>query len=741
MLRPVSLLPALVVVVTLLAGPTAPAEAAGAARPAEEATPLSVTIETLSPSAIPRKGPVRVSGRVTNEDVETWTDINLYAFVGDTPMTTQEELAAAAEVPETTEVGERIIVEGTYDTVEELAPGEAADFTFTVPRTEIPVVTEGVYWFGVHAVGTGPEGRIDGADGRARTFMPLIDRTGPNDDRSVDTALVLPIRRAVHHAPDGSIAHPRRWTRALERGGALSSPVELGATAGSTRPISWLIDPAVIDAVRRLAAGNPPRSLAPTVTEGEDEGEGGDDGEDGTGSGSPDPTATDEPSGDSSAAPDGEEGEDGEDGEEPDPRLVAAATAATAWLARLEQAVAGQQILTLPYGDLDVAAAADEDPDAYRDARKRSSGDLMPWGLSTTPAVASPSGYLDAAAIAQVEPGATTLVTDRMFGPTSDEESGRDAPAVAVTDGHRLVVSSSAAASGGPGPDERLTTVAVRQRIASEAAVRLLAPQQAPLFVVFPATWTPEVDSNFFAGLDDLPWLDLTSVETAQQGVTPTDVPVERLDYPEEQEEAELDATSFAAADDLVAAGETLQNLLTLNDEVAAEVRDEAFTDLSYASRADPAGAAARASSSRLWIETRLRSVRIDAPKAVILSSGSGRFAATVSNDLDQPVSVKIRATAEAPLEVSVPAETIELGAGTRRTVLLNASSSATGIRTLTLQLTDTDDAPLGSSADLPIRSNRVSNVIWVIVGTGIALLFGAIAVRLFRRIRTARRT
>jgi hypothetical protein len=29
--------------------------------------------------------------------------------------------------------------------------------------------------------------------------------------------------------------------------------------------------------------------------------------------------------------------------------------------------------------------------------------------------------------------------------------------------------------------------------------------------------------------------------------------------------------------------------------------------------------------------------------------------------------------------------------------------------------------------------------VIWVILGTGVALLFGAIAVRLFRRIRRAR--
>ena len=73
--------------------------------------------------------------------------------------------------------------------------------------------------------------------------------------------------------------------------------------------------------------------------------------------------------------------------------------------------------------------------------------------------------------------------------------------------------------------------------------------------------------------------------------------------------------------------------------------------------------------------------------------------------------------------------------------MLLNASSSALGVRNVTLLLTDTDGDALGSSDYLPIRSNQVSNVIWLILGTGVALLFGAIVVRLFRRIRAAARS
>ena len=718
MVRPVSLLPALVVVATCLAGLVAPAHAEAPRPRAAEDTPLTVTIDNLNPTAIPRKGPIRVSGRVTNQDDQTWTTINLYGFLSSTPMTTPEELAVQSEVAPEEYIGPRILDAGTYDTVDELAPGESENYTFTIPQSVVRryVSEPGVYWFGVHALGFDETGVDDDlADGRARTFMPLVP---PRTQKTVDTALVIPIRHHVAHASDGSIADVREWTRALRRG-ALSALVDLGATAG-TRPVSWLVDPSVIDAVRRLAAGNPPRSLGPTVDQNDEQG--------GEESESPSPSPTgDEQEGEG----DGEQ--DGATEEKPDPRTAAAAAAATDWLERLHDALTGKEILTLPYGDLDVAAAAEHDPNAYRDARKRSSGDLAPWGLPTSPAVASPSGYLDAAGIRQTESGTTTIVTDRMYGD--------GAPSIVTTEGRSLVLASSGAASGGPGPDDPLAPVAVRQRIASEAAVRLLAPGQPPLFVAFPSTWSPRAGSDFFGGLDDLGWMDLTTVESASSRPG-TEVPVGDLDYPEEQADLELDAGTFAAAQDLADAGATLQNLLTLNDEVGSEVRDEAFTDLSYADRADPFGAAANASASRGWIETRLHSVRIDAPRAVILSSGSGRFAATVTNGLDQPVSVKIRAIADAPLRIDVPAETIELGPGpnTQSTVLLNASSPASGIRNLTLLLTDVDDQPLGSSDDLPIRSNRVSNVIWVIVGTGVALLFGAIVVRLFRRIRTARR-
>jgi len=72
--------------------------------------------------------------------------------------------------------------------------------------------------------------------------------------------------------------------------------------------------------------------------------------------------------------------------------------------------------------------------------------------------------------------------------------------------------------------------------------------------------------------------------------------------------------------------------------------------------------------------------------------------------------------------------------------VLLTARTDENGIHDVELLVADKRGTPLGGSTDLTIRSAQVSNVIWLFVGIGCALLFGAIAVRLFRRVRNARR-
>ena len=117
----------------------------------------------------------------------------------------------------------------------------------------------------MHALGQrGDEGRDElfVADGRARTFLPLVpDRR----EGRAPVSVIVPLRGTLEYAEDGSLEDLERWTTTLGLGGRLRSLVELAATAGD-RTVSWVVDPALLDAVRQLAAGQPaplPRTQPP----------------------------------------------------------------------------------------------------------------------------------------------------------------------------------------------------------------------------------------------------------------------------------------------------------------------------------------------------------------------------------------------------------------------------------------------------------------------------------------------
>ena len=120
------------------------------------------------------------------------------------------------------------------------------------------------------------------------------------------------------------------------------------------------------------------------------------------------------------------------------------------------------------------------------------------------------------------------------------------------------------------------------------------------------------------------------------------------------------------------------------------------------------------------------------------LSSAAGGFATTLTNRLDHPVTISLKAITDASLSVDTP-PTIDLTARGSQTVVLEATTTTPGVHYVRLVVTDDAGAPLGSSATLPVRSAQVSQVIWLILGVGVGLLFLAIAVRLVRRIRSDR--
>ncbi len=694
----------------VVAHPTSPRTEEDEQEPA--AAPLAVTIASMSPATVPRRGTITLTGEIRNRSRSTWTDLNVYLFASSRPMTTRAELAEATASDETLDVGARVTAPGSYDEVPDLAPGETASYRLSVPRRDLPFADPGVYWIGVHVLGSNEEGRLDGADGRARTFVPLMP------ERTTTTlSLVLPLRAAVRRTQEGRLADPARWARRLGEDGRLGRLTALGAT-GFGVPLTWVVDPAVLDAAASLADGNPAFDLAPT------------------GDGEESPGATDEPDTPLTESPGPDGDEDGvSGGEDPESELAELseeAETAGRWLEDFVTDAAEQEVLALPYGDVDMAALLRGDfDDTAEHAQRLGSETADAVGLDTDPVVAPLSGLLPEAALENLDPDLPLLLSERA--------ADTDATRVRLRQGSDAVLTDEVARVGGPGPNPRFGALALRQQILAAAAVHgLTYGPGRPLVVSMPEQWDPRPSwrsATFFSGLTT-PWLRMVplSMATAMSQAEEYDGP---LAYTRAERRAEVPIANVLATQELGRAGGLLASLLDRNDTIDEQVARAAMLGI-VGPRAPPAGPRPGpdpgGSPSRCTTGSRRSTSR--ARDLVTMSSETGNLAVTVVNDLPEPVTVGLDAqTGTDELRIRTP-DLVSLGPGQRATVRLAVRATDTGVHSVRLVPTTEDGRPLGRSTMIRVRSSQVGLVIWVIMGTGAVVFLAAIGARVARRLR-----
>ncbi|NYE36363.1 hypothetical protein F4692_001467 [Nocardioides cavernae] len=686
---------------------------AGAAAPAKDTDPLVVHIDAMSPE-LPRRGDVEISGTVTNVSDETYTRINVHAFSSATPILDAANLATSAISDPSQFVGERVTEPGTFATIDQLAPGESAAFYDSVPVELLDAVgDQGVYWIGVHALGDSPTTpRDDVADGRARTFIPMRPTRGASQEASV----ILSIRNPVWYAEDGSVGGTERWARRLAEGGSLDGVLDMAESAGTT-PYSWLVDPAVLHAIARLANGNLPRSIAPDPDVPGQE-----------------PTPTEEPT---ESTPSPEDTGDTltpaqpEATDEPTPEEAELAAAAAAWLERFRLLVGATPVLTLPYGDLDVSAAMRNDRTRFEQAVTRGAEIMALLTLPSQPTVAPSSGLLSPEAIEALPSETTILLGDIAFAvpPTTPGS-------VVRLLGHDVVVTSTGAEAGGPGPTAANDPLALRQRLLSEAALRTMSGNTAPLVVTLPTVWRGEDAATFFTDLDRS-WLDVVPLGDVASR-TPKGLPASQVAYSDDDVSAELAGASFAAANGASESATLLEQVLTLQTRIEAYVRDEVLVTLSEHHRSRQAQARAAAGRVDDALRADLDRIRVEAPRAVTLSSDSGRLGATLVNGLDQPVTVQLQVQTDGDLTLTGDGVRA-LGPRARTVVRYKATAGSAGVHEVRFVVASVDGVPLGAADRLPIRAARVSALIWIAMAVGALVLFGMIGYRLPGQIRARR--
>lgn len=665
--------------------------------------PLAVTMDGLSSATVPKHGPVIVRGRVVNDSYDTWSDINVYACSSGTPITTSHDLRHAAEATTDDVVCGRTSV---FTTIDELTPGGSKSYRLKVPREQLGIGDRpGVYWFGVQALGTSTDGRDAVADGTIRTFLPQVGTGAERPTGRSAFTVVLPIRGRTLHDADGRLAAAEGWQRSLAPGGRLSNLLALAEDAPADGA-ALLVDPAVLAAVQQMAAGNPARTLGTPVPEKGEE------------SASPSPSASSDTDTDS------------------DKKAAAGDADATAWLKRFTDLTSRLPVLALPYGDLDVAGAARHDSKELQRARTESDRFFAGLGIHASPVIAPPNGFLSPETRAAA--GGATLIASSGALPAELAE-GVDIPSSVTIGSQRVLVSEAGVATGGPAPTSGTEALALRQRLLAEGLLR--SGDGSTTLVVLPWDSDPGPSARSFFEQLDRPFLRTT-------GSLPTtgdDVAVPDLVYPSSQIAREVTRSQFDAADHLADLGDTLDRLLAEDDGVADTATREALSATSYLSRdavLANAGLKGAATSSvagaTAWYADRLGRVDVAVPRFVILGSTEGPFAMTVTNGLERPIRLGVRASTSGGLDIRAP-KTIKVPPSSSRTVNLEAHTTEPGVHSLVLVVTDADGHPVRKSEDISIRSRDVGWVIWLIMGTGGALLLAAIAVRWRKRLRKDR--
>ncbi len=404
-------------------------------------------------------------------------------------------------------------------------------------------------------------------------------------------------------------------------------------------------------------------------------------------------------------------------------------------------------MLALPYGDLDVSAAARQpttstpsgESDLLGLAQEASTQVLDGLSISSTPVVAPPSGRLSAGAAESLDPGtAVVLAPDAVPGRRSSAVLDRST-------GGRLLVSTRGRDLWGPRPGSPRTALSVRQRILADAALHALSPQAAePLVRILPVGWDPGARwsrARFFGTLAQ-PWLTQVDLAGVMAGPS-TDEPVAPADlaYPGPELDAELGPVVLSASRGLVHAGSTLAAMLTDNDTIDEALARQALLGSSVWSRLRPGLAVTRVRGSAALVDGWLAGVTVRSASFVRMSDDTGLFSVTLINDLDEPVTVGLRATASGGRLTLVTPEAREIPAHSRTAVRVDATATDIGIHLVTLQPVTADGEAVGQPSTLSIRSSKVGLILWIVMGVGGAVLFVVVVFRVWRRVQQRRAT
>lgn len=664
----------------------------------------AVSLNELSPRIPVDGGSVTVTGTVTNNSKSTITDARIGVRIGrGGPLETRSAMKSATTRTGYTNALDGDQIAGHTVALPNIRSGLNASFTLKVPVSALNLDTTGVYQLGVTLSGqTAPE-PYDHVLGIKRTFLPWY--AAGESAKPLQISYLWPLTDRPHISPRGDTDSQQSpifldddLAAELAPGGRLQEMVQLAKQL----PVTWVVDPDLLASVDAMTKGYRVAAPGGDVT-----------------------------------------------------RTVPGTGAALArdWLNSLKTAVEGEEVVALPFGDVDVASLA------HRGAKV--SGTLAHLKTATTLGVntvetilggkptANVAWPVDGAVDPSIVSVARTGGASRIIARSDTFQDSLDyTPTAArpIGGGTTAVVSDATLSTAFTGQMlyAQNANLAIQNFLAQTLMITMQAPAKQRTVLVAPERMPDVPQAQAMAAaisaVDDGPWAATVSFDTAAKAHPDADAnrKVPRA-YPSALRKRELSTHAFRQ---LQATQRDLNGfvvILTRKDRVTVPFGNAMLRSMSTQWRADAAGAADYRDSIHGYLQDLMDAVHILKKSSLTLSGRSGTIPVTVKNELNQPITgLQLRLTSGTTirLEISGPEQPITIDGGHTRTLKFRTTARGNGRTSITAALY-TQNGALYNKNDgtigFEVKITNVTDLVMLIIAAGLLLLVLA-GVRIYRQ-------
>ncbi|WP_316522259.1 DUF6049 family protein [Kitasatospora brasiliensis] len=699
------------------AAPAGALPAGGNVLPAADTTataeyPVVMTIDTLSPLVATPGGTVTITGHVTNAGKSAIKGAHAAVRkpASAKPLDRRSDLAGVAG-RSTPSDRDGIELDSPQYALPELNPGQSQPYTLSVAVSDLGFTASGAYELAVDAWGGTADNPRDRALGIARSFLPY--NPGGAEAQPTKVATVWPLVHAPVVAAqtstdsnDQTISVLRDDSLAAEfaPGGRLYELVDTGAKLNG---LTWVIDPDLLDAA--LAMTKPYKVQKPGTEKA------------------------------------------GKSAKDDNTVQMQPSAAAVAWLDKLRAAVAkpGDQVVSLPYADPDLASIAHNGSDlagmTTALSKAATAGRLTVEGrlaVDTRSDVAWPfQGYLDQqiASLAQQAGSGLVLVNGGSM-PEPDSLNYTPTAVRPIGNGQNAVVADPTVSAlfeqDLSSPQKQTETT---QRFLAETfAITHEQPQNQRGLLVMPPRDLSAANAKVLATAlqtADGKWISSAKLDAvAQSAPDPkanTAVPAP-TDYPPQTRASELPADDLSGTDEIQNDLDTLMRVLTQPQRVRGPFSAAMVRSLSTEWRSQPPAGSAYRAGVKGYLDELTKAVQVPHKNVVTLAGNTGVLQVSVRNDLTQPVTnLKLVLTSGQQNRLRVgKEEELVLPASQSVTLRFNAEARSNGPVAMTAQLwtTGPDSRPYGEPQHFRVDVTSVTNgVLYVFAGAGVLLLLAAL--------------